>query len=303
MLLPCSHPRDAIRTRDPSTTAKRVGDASTPAIDWALLWGQSLQSLAICLRASSDLLLLLLAGLDLHQAASAGDLDKMKALIAAGWEADSLNSDRETPLHWAAARGQTQAVMALLQAGADPTRTDRSGRTPSAQALENGHGEVGQALAQISQQFDERQGKKTSRKRYKPKLKTVPKSNTVLRVLMAAVEQQVVKNPDMQGSIFDLDEQEIRQVCECMESVKYHPGDPVFRKGYPGDFFFVVESGQCGVFLDNEAGEAVHTLGPGDGFGELALLNDSPRNATIKALTDAVLWRVDGKTLAAVKGE
>ena len=94
----------------------------------------------------------LVAGLDLHQAASAGDLEKIKALIAAGWEVDSLNSDRETPLHWAAARGQTQAVMALLHAGADPTRTDRSGRTPPAQALENGHGEVGQALAQISQQ-------------------------------------------------------------------------------------------------------------------------------------------------------
>ena len=55
------------------------------------------------------------------------------------------------------------------------------------------------------------------------------------------------------------------------------------------------------MFLDNEAGEAVHTLGQGHGFGELALLNDSPRNATIMALTDAVLWRVDGKTLAAVK--
>ena len=259
--------------------------------------------MAICLRASSDLLLLLMAGLGLHQAASNGKLHQIKALIDAGWKVDSLNSDRETPLHWAAARGQTQAVMALLHAGADPTRTDRSGRTPSAHALENGYGEVGQALAQISHQFEERQGKKKGRKSSKPKLglKTVPKSNTVLRVLMAAVEQQVVKNPDMHGSIFDLDEQEIRQVCECMESVKYHPGDPVFRKGYPGDFFFVVESGQCGVFLDNGAGEAVHTLGPGDGFGELALLNDSPRNATIKALTDAVLWRVDGKTLAAVK--
>ena len=148
MLLPCSHPRDAVRTRDPRTTAKGVGDASTTAIDCALLSGQSLQSLAICLRASSDLLLLLLAGLDLHQAASAGDLDKIKALIAAGWKADSLNSDRETPLHWAAGNGHTATVEALLKHGADKSKKDNSGKTAGELAVERGHPSVAELLGE-----------------------------------------------------------------------------------------------------------------------------------------------------------
>ena len=116
-------------------------------------------------------------------------------------------------------------------------------------------------------------------------LKKVDKSDEVLRMLMIAIEEQVVKNPKIPGSIFDLDEKEIRQVCECMEGVHYPAGDPIFRKGYPGDFFYVVETGECSVFLDDKAEKAVATEGPGSGFGELALLNDSPRAATVSDAT------------------
>ena len=67
----------------------------------------------------------------------------------------------------------------------------------------------------------------------------------------------------------------------------------IVRQGEPGDEFFIIEQGRVQVELDDvaEADEPVPVaeLGPGDYFGELALLTDEPRNASVVALTDCAL--------------
>jgi Cyclic nucleotide-binding domain len=67
-------------------------------------------------------------------------------------------------------------------------------------------------------------------------------------------------------------------------------GVEIVRQGDPGMEFFVVVSGRLAVFID---GVARATLERGDGFGEIALIRDVPRTATVCATTDAALLVVD----------
>jgi len=75
-------------------------------------------------------------------AASQGDLDEVRALVASGVAPGTADYDRRTPLHLAAAEGQTEVVRYLLAAGADPQLVDRWGGTPMADAQAGGRAEI-----------------------------------------------------------------------------------------------------------------------------------------------------------------
>ncbi len=79
-------------------------------------------------------------------AASQGDLNEVRGLIAGGVEPGTADYDGRTPLHLAAAEGQIPVVRYLLAAGADPQPVDRWGGTPKSDAEANGHGEVAALL-------------------------------------------------------------------------------------------------------------------------------------------------------------
>jgi CRP-like cAMP-binding protein len=122
--------------------------------------------------------------------------------------------------------------------------------------------------------------------------KKIPKSKHV----MALLKKSLLGN----AMFSDLDDHQIHEICECMEGVLYKPGDCVFRLDHPGDFFYVVEQGTCDVFLTAAEDVAVQSVTDGGSFGELALLYNDPRAATVKAKTEARLWRVHGNTFKAV---
>jgi len=77
-------------------------------------------------------------------------------------------------------------------------------------------------------------------------------------------------------------------------------GSVVVREGDPGDRFFIVESGRLRTTVD---GRPIGFLGPGDFFGEIALLRDVPRTATVEAIDPATLHGLGREPfLAAVTG-
>lgn len=78
----------------------------------------------------------------------------------------------------------------------------------------------------------------------------------------------------------------LEHLARALEPVEVPAGADVVVEGEPGDRFFVVESGRAEVL---GADGAVAELGPGDSFGEIALLRQVPRTATVRATTDVVL--------------
>lgn len=79
--------------------------------------------------------------------------------------------------------------------------------------------------------------------------------------------------------------------------VRVRAGSELVRQGEPGDRFYVVESGELEVSVD---GRDVATLGRGEYFGEVALLRDVPRTATVTARSDAGLYALDGEEFVGV---
>jgi CRP-like cAMP-binding protein len=78
----------------------------------------------------------------------------------------------------------------------------------------------------------------------------------------------------------------IEQLAEALEHAEVEPGNTIFRQGERGEYFYVVRSGRADVLQD---GQVIRTLGAGECFGEIALLHDQPRTATVRAGGDSTL--------------
>jgi len=99
-------------------------------------------------------------------------------------------------------------------------------------------------------------------------------------------------------SVFDpLPLPALEQLAAGLEPVQVASGASVFEQGDAGDGCYVIESGTAEVVGD---GSRITTLGPGELVGEIALLRQVPRTATVRALTDLRLRRLEGSRFVRV---
>lgn len=126
----------------------------------------------------------------------------------------------------------------------------------------------------------------------------------------AFVARQIKKNEEQKQRIISkvmhsflfnsLDDHDLNTVLDAFEETKFSAGENVITQGEQGDVLYLVETGEldCVKKLkqNDEQPTWLKAYYPGDAFGELALLYNAPRAASIIAKTDCVLWALDRET-------
>eukprot|EP00834_Sanchytrium_tribonematis_P000682 NODE_13_length_54415_cov_0.522424.p16 type:complete len:348 gc:universal NODE_13_length_54415_cov_0.522424:47170-48213(+) len=117
----------------------------------------------------------------------------------------------------------------------------------------------------------------------------IPKSDQQKARLAESVQQNFLFR--------NLDEDQSRDVINAMEERIVKPEEVIIRQGDEGDFFYVVESGKYDIFVNkNGTPVKVVEIGAGGSFGELALMYNATRAATVVATSPGVLWALDRVT-------
>ncbi|XP_065156358.1 cGMP-dependent protein kinase, isozyme 2 forms cD4/T1/T3A/T3B isoform X2 [Atheta coriaria] len=88
----------------------------------------------------------------------------------------------------------------------------------------------------------------------------------------------------------NLETTQIREIVDCMYPKEYQQGSIIIKEGDVGSIVYVLEEGRVEVSRENKY---LSTLAPGKVLGELAILYNCKRTATIKAATDCKLWAID----------
>jgi len=89
------------------------------------------------------------------------------------------------------------------------------------------------------------------------------------------------------GLFADMDRRQAEQIARLLKVRPFKKGETVILEGTGGAAFFVIDSGEATVTCK---GVRLATLGPGEYFGEIALIDGGPRSATVTAATDLVCY-------------
>jgi len=90
---------------------------------------------------------------------------------------------------------------------------------------------------------------------------------------------------------------EMARLAKVTAEVTLEAGSVIAEEGQPGDAFYLLVDGAAVV---NRKGKKIATLGTGDFFGEMSLLDEGPRSATIELTRDSTLLEIHGADFAVI---
>ncbi|XP_051954557.1 cGMP-dependent protein kinase 1 isoform X1 [Xyrauchen texanus] len=121
---------------------------------------------------------------------------------------------------------------------------------------------------------------------------------TANRVTKSASESaQIVKAICKNDFLSRLDEEQISMMVELMKVLDHFPGDNIITEGTEGNSMYIVAVGELRV---TQAGRDLRNLTSGDVFGELAILYNCKRTASVKAITSVKLWCIERQTYRSI---
>ncbi|XP_059421809.1 cGMP-dependent protein kinase 1a isoform X1 [Carassius carassius] len=113
-------------------------------------------------------------------------------------------------------------------------------------------------------------------------LPSVPKSAKSKELIKSAIlDNDFMKNLEMS---------QIQEIVDCMYPVDYDKNSCIIKEGDVGSLVYVMEEGRVEV---SKEGLKLCTMGPGKVFGELAILYNCTRTATVRTVTSVKLWAID----------
>uniref|UniRef100_A0A8C7MSG9 cGMP-dependent protein kinase n=1 Tax=Oncorhynchus kisutch TaxID=8019 RepID=A0A8C7MSG9_ONCKI len=105
-------------------------------------------------------------------------------------------------------------------------------------------------------------------------------------VVLDLIKEAILDNDFMKN----LELSQIQEIVDCMYPVEYGKDSCIIKEGDVGSLVYVMEDGRVEVTKESVK---LCTMGPGKVFGELAILYNCTRTATIKTLTNVKLWAID----------
>jgi len=95
----------------------------------------------------------------------------------------------------------------------------------------------------------------------------------------------------------DVETDDLRFVAESLQEEVFFKGDQIFNAKDYGNEMYIIISGEIGISINNRKDEYISTLGPGECFGEMNLLDGLPRSATAFVVEDSNLLSLSKSNL------
>uniref|UniRef100_A0AAY4EV73 cGMP-dependent protein kinase n=1 Tax=Denticeps clupeoides TaxID=299321 RepID=A0AAY4EV73_9TELE len=125
-----------------------------------------------------------------------------------------------------------------------------------------------------------------------------PSSRLKPRVTLSRSTKKLINEALMNNDFLKrLEAQHLREMVDCMYERVYAAEQLVIQEGEPGNFLYVLADGLLEVIQN---AKLLGQMRPGTAFGELAILYNCRRTATVKAVTQSVIWALDRQTFQSI---